>query len=146
MDIRETADTQKKPHTVTLENRKTLVATGINRIISYDSAAASLETPFGTLTIGGQDITVSELSVQTGEVRIGGSIEFLQYTAQQRERGFFYKSAVHSIFAYPTVRIFTLVPMLCGYVAAQKTLLMPIFRLENRIYRVIRRPKRKKHN
>lgn len=59
---------------------------------------------------------------------------------------FFYKSAVHSIFAYPTVRIFTLVPMLCGYIAAQKTLLMPIFRLENRIYRVIRRPKRKKHN
>ena len=93
MDIRETQAAQKKPHTVTLENCKTLVATGINRIISYDSTAAALDTPFGILTIGGQDITVSELSVQSGEVRIGGSIEFMQYTAQ-RERGSLFKRAM----------------------------------------------------
>ncbi len=57
----------------------------------------------------------------------------------------FYKSAVHSVFYYPTVRAFTLAAMLCGYLAAQKTLLFPLFLLEKHIYSAKNKPKLKKH-
>ena len=38
------------------------------------------------LTIGGQGMQVSELSVRTGEVHISGQIEYLQYTENQQSK------------------------------------------------------------
>ena len=75
------------PHSVTLENCAQLTATGILSIVSYDAAGAALETPCGTLVVGGRDLCVSELSVQTGEVKISGVIEFIQYPAPKAQRG-----------------------------------------------------------
>ena len=63
---------RQTPHSVVIEDRKRLTATGILSIVSYDSFTATLETPGGTLAIGGEGLTVSELSVQTGEVKING--------------------------------------------------------------------------
>mgnify|MGYP002642741963 CR=1 FL=1 len=77
--------TGKKPHNVILENRTTLTATGIQAILSYDELTASLDTEYGMLTIGGEGLKVSELSVQTGEVRISGSIEYVQYTVKREK-------------------------------------------------------------
>lgn len=80
----------RAPHSVTLENCQTLTATGIRAILSYDSASAVLDTPAGTLTVGGEALCVSELSVQAGEVRISGEIAYLQYAAPKKERGGFW--------------------------------------------------------
>ncbi|MEG0910338.1 MAG: YabP/YqfC family sporulation protein [Ruthenibacterium sp.] len=85
---------QKAAHDITVKNRKSLVATGVLRIISYDAFAATLETPLGTLCIGGQNISVSELSVQTGEVKINGDIEYVQYSAPKVEKGSFFQRLV----------------------------------------------------
>lgn len=82
------------PHTLVMENRATLTATGIKAIVSYDASAALLETPTGLLTVGGQKLCVSELSVQTGEVKISGMIEYLQYSAPKAERGSFLQRLV----------------------------------------------------
>ncbi len=89
------ADSARKlPHTVVLEERKRLTATGILSIVAYDSFTVTLETSGGTLAVGGEELTVSELSVQTGEVKIGGSIEYLQYTARPEKRGSLLKRLV----------------------------------------------------
>ena len=68
------------PHNIIMENRRSLTATGVRSIISYDAYAATLETEQGMLQIGGEGLKVSELSTQSGEVKISGSIEYLQYT------------------------------------------------------------------
>ena len=89
------ADTARQtPHTLLLEERQRLTAPGILSIVSYDSFTVTLETPGGTLAIGGEGLTVSELSVQTGEVKIGGSIEYMQYTARREKQGSFFKRLV----------------------------------------------------
>lgn len=80
-----------QPHTLTLEDRRTLVATGVTRVISCDETGAALETTQGNLTIGGQQIQVGELSVRTGEVRITGKIEFLQYAENRQTSGGFFR-------------------------------------------------------
>lgn len=68
------------PHNIIVEERSRVTAAGITRIISYDENGAVLETQKGRLTIGGSKIQVSELSIQTGELRIQGEIEFIQYS------------------------------------------------------------------
>ena len=45
-----------------------------------------LETPLGNLTVGGQGLQVSELSVASGQVQLSGKIEYLQY-AENRQSG-----------------------------------------------------------
>ena len=59
----------KLPHHLIVEDRSALTATG-----------ATLETQQGTLLVGGEGLSVSELSIQTGEVKIFGRIESMQYT------------------------------------------------------------------
>ena len=61
-----------RAHALTLENRARLTVTGVTRIVSCDELGATLQTPLGDLTIGGQGMQVSELSVRTGEVHISG--------------------------------------------------------------------------
>ena len=77
------------PHTRVLEERKRLTVTGIQAIVSYDAFTVTLETSGGTLAIGGEGLTVSELSVQTGEVKIGGTIEYIQYTVRREKQSSF---------------------------------------------------------
>lgn len=75
-----------RAHTLTMEGRARLCVTGVARIVSCDENGATLQTPQGDLTIGGQGMQVSELSVRTGEVRLSGQIEYLQYTENRQTR------------------------------------------------------------
>ena len=77
----------RQPHTLIVENRGSISATGVTRIVSCDENCAVLETSQGILTIGGQEIRVSELSAQTGELRIFGRIDYLQYTEPRPTAG-----------------------------------------------------------
>ncbi len=86
--------TQNSAHNLILENRQALTATGVAAIISYDSQDVILDTGMGILNIGGSNMHVSELSVQKGEVKITGDIEFIQYSKPKQEKGNFFKRLV----------------------------------------------------
>lgn len=73
-------------HNVILKARKELEATGVKSVVSYDDRTVVLETQQGTLQIGGEQLSVSEFSAQSGEVTIGGKIEYLQYSAPKQEK------------------------------------------------------------
>lgn len=85
------APAQGPPHNLIIENRRTVTATGVTRVLSYDENSASLETQQGALVIGGQGIQVSELSIQTGELKIYGQIEYLQYSDPKQPAGGFFR-------------------------------------------------------
>ncbi len=85
------ADPDRETHRLTMENREQLTATGVKAVLSYDETGACLETACGMLNIGGAGLTVSELSVQTGEVRISGEIEFVQYSRAKERSAPFWK-------------------------------------------------------
>ncbi len=86
--------TQNSAHNLILENRHALTATGVVAIISYDSQDVVLETGLGVLNVGGSNMHVSELSVQKGEVKITGDIEFIQYSKPKQEKGSFFQRLV----------------------------------------------------
>lgn len=84
----------RAPHNITIEGRHLLCATGILAIVAYDEYSATLDTSLGTLVIGGGDIHVSELSVQTGEVKVQGNIEYVQYQDKKDKSTSFFKKLI----------------------------------------------------
>lgn len=76
-----------RSHSLALKDRRHLAVTGVSRIISCDETSAVLETPLGNLTVGGRELQVSELSVQSGQVQLSGRIEYLQYTENRQTSG-----------------------------------------------------------
>ena len=74
-------------HNLILEDRRAMTATGITRIVSYDEYSATLE-------VGGRELQVSELSIQTGEVKIAGKIESIQYADLKESPAGFFKRLV----------------------------------------------------
>ena len=85
------AEQPRAPHNLIVENRRSITATGVVRVISCDENGASLETQQGMLMIGGQGLQVGELSIQSGELRVFGQIDFLQYTDSRQGAGGFFR-------------------------------------------------------
>ena len=69
--------------------RQNLTATGIRQVVSYDEYSATVLTDLGTLVIGGKNLKVSELSCQSGELRVSGEIEYIQYEDKREKKGGF---------------------------------------------------------
>ena len=77
-------------HNLIVENRSSLTATGIRQVISYDEYTATVLTDLGTLIIGGKNLKVSELSCQSGELKVSGEIEYIQYEERREKKGGFF--------------------------------------------------------
>lgn len=74
----QTAQPQEE-HRLVLNGRRQLTASGVKEVTSYDAYAVTLETACGTLVIGGSGLRVRSFSAESGEARMEGSFEYLQY-------------------------------------------------------------------
>ncbi|MBE5930987.1 MAG: sporulation protein YabP [Lachnospiraceae bacterium] len=70
-------------HKLSLLGRKTLSLTGIKEVISFDAKEVILDTVQGMLLLRGDEMNVTRLLVEKGEVDLEGRIDSLVYT----ERG-----------------------------------------------------------
>ena len=75
-------------HRLALEGRNQLSLSGVTEAVSFDEAAAVLETAQGTLIIRGADLHVEQLNLEAGEVRLSGQVDSLTYESDAREGGF----------------------------------------------------------
>ena len=69
----------RKPHNITMEDRRQLAISGVEEVESFDEREIVMRTSLGTLTVSGEDLSVSRLSVETGDVDIQGRILGLEY-------------------------------------------------------------------
>ncbi|HOA33897.1 MAG TPA: sporulation protein YabP [Clostridiales bacterium] len=80
------------PHNLVLENRRKLSISGVLDVDSFDESTIIVNTEMGELTIQGQDLHINNLSIETGEMCIEGSISTLHYSEiEKRSGGFFSK-------------------------------------------------------
>lgn len=70
----------KKPHKMMLTNRRTCNITGVNDVLAFDVSEILLETEQGMLMIKGNEMHVSRLSLDKGEIDIDGRIDSLTYS------------------------------------------------------------------
>ncbi len=73
-------NTGARMHKVTIMNRRTCTINGVNDVLSFDIHEILLETEQGMLMIKGDDLHVSRLTLEKGEVDIDGKIDSFTYS------------------------------------------------------------------
>ena len=66
-------------HKVSMTNRRLCVINGVKDVMSFDVKEVRLETELGMLQIKGEDLHVSRLTLERGEIAIDGRIESFIY-------------------------------------------------------------------
>ncbi len=80
------------PHNCILEDRKTLSVSGVSDVSSFDEEAIIVITDMGELTVRGEKLHITRLSLDIGELSIDGNISSLSYTdVLPKSSGFFSK-------------------------------------------------------
>lgn len=69
-----------KNHKVTITGRRSILITGVNDVLSFDANEVLLETVQGILMVRGDELHVSRLSLEKGEVDVDGHVDSLTYS------------------------------------------------------------------
>ncbi len=69
-----------------LENRKKLNVSGVNDVLSFDDQVVIVDTELGLLTVKGENIRITKLSLDTAEVVIEGEISSLTYSDNKQDK------------------------------------------------------------
>ena len=67
-------------HKVVMTNRRNCTVNGVNDVLSFDIHEILLETEHGMLMIKGDELHVSRLTLEKGEVDIDGKIDSFTYS------------------------------------------------------------------
>lgn len=82
-------------HSISLNERKNLIITGVKKIDSFDDEEFLLETNMGYVIIKGEDLEIIKLDTFQGNVSIKGRVNSLTYmessTKKEKEDGIFSK-------------------------------------------------------
>lgn len=76
----EELNSSTRMHKVTMTNRKNCAINGVKDVLSFDIHEVLLETEQGMLMIKGDDLHVSRLTLEKGEVDIDGKIDSFTYS------------------------------------------------------------------
>lgn len=80
----------KVPHSIILENRRTLTATGVSNVDSFDEQTIVAYTDLGELIIKGQNLHINKLNIETGELTLDGNFTGLSYSETTASSGGFF--------------------------------------------------------
>lgn len=75
-----------RPHKLVIQSRSASNITGIQDVVSFDENQVVLDTDLGLLTIKGNELHVSRLTLEKGEVDIDGTIDSLVYSSNASYR------------------------------------------------------------
>ena len=81
-----TAESPKRPGSLTLEGRKHLTVSGVEEVMSFDEREIEMRTGDGDLTVRGEGMSISELSAGGGDLHVRGRITVLCYADAAPER------------------------------------------------------------
>lgn len=82
MDERE----NRRLHRLELKDRERGSITGLQEVVSFDEKQIVLDTDLGLLTVKGNKLHVSRLTLEKGEVEIDGTIDSLTYSSNESLR------------------------------------------------------------
>lgn len=77
----------RKNHKIQIMNRQTTNLSGVSDVISFDEKEVILNTDQGMLTIHGDGLHVSRLTLEKGEVDVNGRVDSFQYSDSASLRG-----------------------------------------------------------
>ena len=72
---------------VIMENRKSLTVTGVKDVDSFDEQTVVAFTNLGELTIRGEELHITSLNLDVGEISMQGNISSLSYSDTEPRAG-----------------------------------------------------------
>lgn len=78
---------ENNKHTITLDNREKLVATGITDILSFDEESIIAQTENGILIIRGYNLHINSLNLEKGNLIADGNVASLTYDNENSSKG-----------------------------------------------------------
>ena len=76
-----------RTHKINILGRQTANISGVTDVIAFDEKEVVLDTEKGMLTLKGEELHMSRLSLDKGEVDMEGRIDTLQYSDSTGKRG-----------------------------------------------------------
>lgn len=73
-----------RPHSLSMEERRKAVITGVDAVDSFNEQMVVLSTTAGTLTLLGDQLHVSHLNLEDGQLLVEGEIAALEYDVRSR--------------------------------------------------------------
>ncbi|MCL1913582.1 MAG: sporulation protein YabP [Eubacteriaceae bacterium] len=67
-------------HKIEMTSRSELRVTGVSEVHSFNDEGVLLETSLGLLTVMGENIRITKLTLDQGEVMVSGEISALSYS------------------------------------------------------------------
>lgn len=67
-------------HKLVVNSRRSGIMTGVRDVIAFDMGEVLLETDLGMLMLKGNDMHVTRLNLEKGEVEVEGTIDSLTYS------------------------------------------------------------------
>ena len=77
------------PHNCILEDRRALSVSGVRDVGSFDEEMIVASTEYGELTVKGEKLHITKLSLEIGELCIEGTISALSYADVPDKSGSF---------------------------------------------------------
>ena len=77
--MQENKDKIIMPHSMLLKDRQELHLAGVTDVDSFDETGIVAYTDIGELSIGGENLPITKLSLETGELLVEGKISSLIY-------------------------------------------------------------------
>ena len=74
-------------HNLILEDREHMSLSGVSDVSEFNENQIILITQMGVLTIDGDELKISELSVETGEMKVEGTINSIVYSDEELRNG-----------------------------------------------------------
>jgi len=76
----------KTPHKVVIDSREKVIITAVEDVDSFNENEVILLTNHGFITISGEDLHISKLNLEEGQLVISGTIQSVDYADHEEER------------------------------------------------------------
>ena len=73
-------------HNISINDRKTLLISGVNKVENFDSEEFLIKTTMGTLNIKGNSLELVKLDTILGNISIKGKIDSLEYSSDNKSK------------------------------------------------------------
>ena len=71
--------TNRLPHTLLIDNRNRMTVTGVTDVGSFNESLLQIATSMGELGVTGENLQVTKLDLERGEITVEGKIVSLSY-------------------------------------------------------------------
>lgn len=73
-----------KPHGLQLDNRKKAALTGVVEVLAFDESQVVLRTESGEVALMGENLHVTRLMLEEGQLTVEGKIDSLLYSTPRK--------------------------------------------------------------